>query len=235
MKTTNPDAKACVIVAALVLAANAVGAVELCTSCSDCEAKLASGMYATVQLDTDIIDHAGTCIDLDSGESNLTFDCAGHFIDSDGLSASPVRGVAMYHGSGNTVTNCVITDFTSAVYLVETTDIEVSGNVMLANNIGIDLANASGTHVVGNTVQNSFTGLKLSSSDDSFVEWNTFCDNFPWDIYFASGIDNIGDDNVCSVAYYWNDIGVDDCTFTCAVFESGFEDGGFGDWIVVNE
>jgi len=224
-----------VAVIVLTLTVPAAPAAELCTSCTDCEAKLASGLYPTVELANDIIDHAGTCIRLDQAESNLTFDCAGHLIDGDGLAANPVRGIAMLHGSTNTITNCLISDFTSAIYLVETNTMTIVDNHMIGNNIGIDLSYADGNHISGNTVQEAFTGIKLSNSSNNLVEFNTFCDSYPWDIYYASGLDNEGYENVCSVTYYWNDVGASDCTYTCGVFASDFEDGGFGDWIVVTD
>lgn len=216
-------------------AGSTADAVELCTSCADCEAKLASGLYTTVQLDADIIDHDGTCIRIDQPGGNVNFDCAGHLIDGDGQSNEPVRGIALLHGSGYTVSNCVVTDFTSAIYLVETDDSWVIGNVMHDNNIGVDFSNTSGNTIVGNTVRGSISGIKLSNSDDNLVESNTLCDNYPWDIYFASGLNNLGYENTCSLTWYWNDVGTSDCTYTCGIFSGNFEDGGYGDWHVVSD
>ncbi len=45
-----------------------------CNSCADCQTKLASGSYITVTLTADIIDHAGSCIGLTLGESDVVFD-----------------------------------------------------------------------------------------------------------------------------------------------------------------
>lgn len=223
-----------VVMVMMVGAVSSAPAVELCSTCAECEEKLSSGLYETVQLDADILDHPGTCISLDQAESNVVFDCAGHLIDGDGLWVNPVRGIALMHGTGNTVKNCTITDFSSAIYLVETTDVWVLDNVLQSNNIGVDLSNASDNFINGNTISGSVSGIKLSNSGDNLLESNRVCDNYPWDIYFASGLDNEGYENTCNVTYYWNDFGSMDCTYTCAeVFNSGFEDGGFGDWSVV--
>ena len=220
------------IVAVLAVVAHPALAAEPCVSCADCQAKLTSGLYETVELANDIIEHEGTCIDLDHGPSNVEFDCAGHVIDGDGLSVSPVRGIAMRHATGNMITGCVITDFYSAIYLVDTTGIQVVGNLMLNNNVGIDLLRASGGTVTGNEVRDSYSGIKFSSSDDNVVDSNVFCHNDPWDVYFASGTGNEGFDNTCYLTWYWSDVGVDGCTFTCYIFTSGFEYGDFTGWTV---
>ena len=232
MNARTPTTRAIAVMAALAvsIAASASEPVVTCNSCADCEAKLSSGAYTTVTLDTDILGHEGTCINLNQGESDLVFDCAGHLIDGDGLAINPVEGVSMLHGSGNSVMNCVITDFDSAIYLVETTSIVVENNLLSDNRIGIDLSNAHSNTITGNTIQGSSTGVKISNSDYNYLGSIASCDNFPWDIYLASGIDNVGVDNTCGVTYYWNDAGVTDCTFSCPMYSCGFEDGTLDGW-----
>ena len=227
------------VVVAVVLSAQApvfaAESVETCNSCADCEAKLASGAYDTVVLDTDIVDHAGDCIDLSSGESNVVFDCGGHLIDGDELGTDPVRGVYMMHGSGNTVRNCWIADFDSAIFVVDGAGMVFENNVLLSNRIGIDLSHADSNLIDGNIVRQSSTGIKISNSDNNTFSENVVCDNFPWDFYLASGTGNVGLDNICDSTWYWNDLGTTDCTFTCTIFGCGFETGNLDDWSALSE
>ena len=79
MRQRKPELWAAVVFSVLVpsMAVDAAESVETCSSCADCQAKLSSGLYSVVELDVDIIDYPGSCIDLHLGESNVTFDCAG--------------------------------------------------------------------------------------------------------------------------------------------------------------
>lgn len=52
-----------------------------CNSCEDCTNKLNSGLYDTVILSQDILNHTGNCIDFNA--DNVVFDCAGHSIGGD--------------------------------------------------------------------------------------------------------------------------------------------------------
>lgn len=213
----------------------AAESVETCSTCAECTTELASGVYGTVVLDTDIVDHAGTCIDLSSGASNVTFDCNGHLIDGDELASEAVRGISLMHGSGVTVTNCAISDFDSGVFVVDASGMEITANHIVSNRIGIDLSHADSNLVDGNTVRGSSTGIKISDSDNNTFSDNLVCDNFPWDFYFASGTGNVGVDNTCDSTSYWNDVGTTGCTFSCTVFGCGFESGNLGDWSSVTE
>lgn len=224
---------------AVVVAAQApvfaAESVESCSSCADCTTKLASGAYDTVLLDADIVDHAGDCIDLSSGASNVVFDCDGHLIDGDELGTDPVRGISMMHGSSNTVRNCTISDFDSGIFVVDGLGMVFENNVFTSNRIGIDLSHADSNLIDGNTVRESSTGIKISNSDNNTFSENVVCDNFPWDFYLASGTGNVGLDNICNITWYWNDLGTTDCTFTCTIFGCGFESGDLDDWSGVSE
>lgn len=219
--------------ALLVVTAPAAAAVEPCTSCADCQAKLASGLHATVQLTTDIVDHSGTCIDLTSGESDLEFDCAGHLIDGDELGVDPVQGIAMMHGSRVTVRSCRISDFDSGIYVVDATTLSLADNHLISNRIGLDLSNAHGNEIAGNRVEGSSTGIKLSNSDNNTVHGNSLCGNFPWDVYLGNdSTGNLGTENTCDLSRAWDDVSVTGCTYPCPFFSDGFES---GDWSVWSE
>jgi parallel beta-helix repeat protein len=217
-------------------AVDAAESVETCSSCSECEFELTSGSYSSVVLDADIIDHPGSCIVLQSGESNLTFDCAGHLIDGDGIRGEPAQGgpdraITMMQGSDNTVRNCTITDFDAAIYLVNTSGMVLEDNDLEGNWVGIDLSNGDSNTISGNVVRGGEMGIKITNSDNNTVASNTVCPNIPWDFYHESSTGNSGIENMCDTTWYWNDIGTTSgCTYSCTIFSCGFETGDFGEW-----
>lgn len=217
--------------AVALIAAPVAAASEPCDSCSDCQSKLASGLYSTVELTVDIVDQSGTCIDLTSGESDVEFDCAGHLIDGDELGVDPVQGIAMMHGSRVTVRSCRISDFDSGIYVVDATALNLADNHLISNRIGLDLSNAHGNDIVGNRVEGSSTGIKLSNSDDNTIHRNWSCGNLPWDIYLGyDSTGNLGTENTCEFTRYWNDLSIDGCTYACPFFSDGFESADCSAW-----
>ena len=226
---------------AVLLAASFIGTAQMvqagepCSSCADCQAKLVSGLWPTVVLTADIIDHAGDCIGLNFGESDVIFDCNGHVIDSDGADVNPEHGISIRHGSGITITNCTISDFDTGILLVEASDIVASSNQVFSNHIGIELTNVESVLISDNTVSSNSTGIKISSSISNDLISNFVCGNSLWDIYYANGMDNVGDGNTCDATYFWNEGGTPGCTFTCSVFVDGFETGNCGAWTLMTE
>jgi len=80
-----------------------------CNSCEDCTNKL-NGKYDTVILTKDLVNVKGSCITF--GANNVVFDGNGHKIDGDDVGEFD-SGIMMSSKSGNTIKNCVITDFES--------------------------------------------------------------------------------------------------------------------------
>ena len=208
----------------------AADSVATCSTCAECEAALASGLYDVVVLDTDIIEHSGSCIELNWSESNVTLDCAQHLIDSDGLSIEPAHAVSMMQGSGTTVKNCAISDFDAALYLVNASETVLENNVLLGNRVGIDLSNGGQNLIEGNEIRWSEKGMKITNSHDNTVSSNTVCDNYPYDIYHCCSTGNVGSDNTCDFTESWDDAGTSGCTNTCAIFSCGFETGDLSEW-----
>jgi parallel beta-helix repeat protein len=140
-----------------------------CDSCKDCSDKL-NGIYDTVILTTDIIDHSGTCIIF--GASNIMFDGNGHKIDGDD---SVSCGILSSGNDGISVKNCVVTDFYYGICLTDS-----SGNSTICGNTansniwsGIDLDSSSGSRTVNNEASlNLMYGILLSSSSTNQVENN---------------------------------------------------------------
>lgn len=215
--------------------AGAADSVETCSTCAECEAALSSGMYDVVVLDADIIDYPGSCIDLHQGETNVTFDCAGHLIDGDGPRGEPAlddpeHAVTMMQVSGNTVRNCTISGFDAALYLVNASAMVLENNDLVGNWVGIDLSNGDSNTISGNVVRGGEMGIKITNSDNNTVASNTVCDNLLWDIYHESSTGNVGIDNTCDTTLIWNDLGTTGCTYSCSIFSCGFETGDLLDW-----
>lgn len=204
---------------------------EPCTSCSDCQAKLTSGLFTHVELAADITEHEGVCIGLNFGESNLTFDCNGYLIDGDGVDSNPDQAVLIRHGSDITITNCLISDFSTGIFMVDTTNNTVSNNLFYSNRIAIEVTHAESNLICENTISHSSTGIKISDSNYNQLDSNFICDNEIWDIYFANGKENIGEGNTCEKTSFWVEGESPGCTFACPFFVDGFESGCCGAWV----
>nr|QNO54192.1 hypothetical protein HDCMKPKE_00001 [Methanosarcinales archaeon ANME-1 ERB7] len=187
-----------------------------CNSCEDCNDKLKSGEYDVVTLTTDITDHEGSCIGLIMGESNVVFDCGGHTIDGDDFAIDPEHGVNMMHGTGNTIKNCVISDFSDGIYLWGATDHEITGNTVISNDEGIEMGWSDSNTIDGNIVNENYNGIVLSNSNSNTIDSNTVCKNTNSDFLIESGTGNSGDENVCDRPHGWNDAGTTGCTDGCS-------------------
>ena len=187
-----------------------------CYSCEDCTDKLKSGLYDEVILTTDITDHAGSCIGLILGESNVVFDCNGHTIDGDDFAIDPEHGVAMMHGTGNTIKNCVISDFSDGIYLWDATNHVITNNNVISNDEGIELGWSDSNNINSNTVNDNYNGIVLSNSNSNTINSNTVCKNTNSDFLIESGTGNSGDENVCDRPDDWNDAGTTGCTNACS-------------------
>jgi len=186
-----------------------------CTSCSDCSSKLAGGSYDIVKLTRDLKQIGGSCVGLVLGESNVVFDCDGHTIDGDDIAIDPDTGVAMMHGSGNTVRNCTIRDFSRGIYLVDATNHTVTDNTLTSNGSGLRLSYSDSTDVEGNTIEDNHTGIRIASSNNNDISGNRVCGNEGADFSLESGAGNTGDSNTCDAAGGWNDTGTTGCTYRC--------------------
>ena len=189
-----------------------------CNSCENCTNKLKSGLYTTVTLTTDITDHTGNCIVLILGESNVMFDCNGHTIDGDDFAIDPPEhGVAMMHGTGNTIRNCVISDFSDGIYLRDATNNVITNNNIISNGDGIELEFSDSNNINSNTINdNSDNGIYIEKSNSNTINSNTVCKNTNLDFNIVSGTGNSGSNNYCDRPDGWNDIGTTGCTNMCS-------------------
>ena len=217
-----------------------------CNSCSDCTKKL-NGYYDTVVLTTDLINVKGSCITF--GTDNVVFDGGGHKIDGDDTGEFE-SGITMDGKSGNTIKNCVISDFSNGIYLWHAIDHEITGNTMISNDVGIKLGwsdsnnlsnnvvtdnifygilleNVDGSYLANNTVRyNGHEGILLFDSNNNELYWNEACANVECDIKVFSGSGNYGDQNECNITHGWNDDSTTaGCTYVCGICKDFDGDG----------
>jgi parallel beta-helix repeat protein len=186
-----------------------------CNSCSSCSTKLASELYSEVRLTTDLIDQGGICVATVFGESDNTFNCDGHIIDGDDIDIDPDQGIALLHGSNNTVVNCIVSDFSSGIKLTTGTGNSVQDSVMRSNGYGLELSLATYSTIEGNTIEENFTGIKLYMADNSVITGNRVCNNLVTDFDVASTCGHSGTANQCNIPDSWNDDGTTGCTYPC--------------------
>ncbi|MCX6777019.1 MAG: right-handed parallel beta-helix repeat-containing protein, partial [Candidatus Micrarchaeota archaeon] len=171
------------------------------TSLSICSNLNQSG--ATYDLIADIIDsNALACMNISA--NNVTLDCHGHTIDSDGTNGQ--YGVYVYRTTATntnaTVRNCVLTDWvTDDVYLYYSSKNSLYNNAVSTNNkYGFLLASSSSNNsLYNNTVSGSSHAIALySSSKNNLIYNNTVnSNNIAFDITSNSNLiyNNIVSDN----------------------------------------
>ncbi|MBU4263961.1 MAG: right-handed parallel beta-helix repeat-containing protein [Proteobacteria bacterium] len=185
-----------------------------CNSCLDCTTKLNSGTWDEVTLSTDIIDHEGGCIYIDSDD--VIFDCAGNRVDGDGLDLDPEDGIFIGHSTDVTVRNCLVSDFSIGIHLFDTTSSVVTTSEVYGNtNSGIDLSTAMFNVISTNNVHDNTQGIVFYSASSNSVFSNTVCGNNP-DFNIYSGTGNSGYLNACNEPDGWNDDGYTGCSTMCA-------------------
>ena len=207
-----------------------------CDSCVNCTIKLNDPSCEYVMLNTNILNHAGDCIYNPANFVNKTFDCQGNTIDDTGSGF----GIYLEAKSGNTIKNCVITDFEYGLYFNGSSHNNLTANlVKLNNNTGIHLHSSSHNNITNNQVyQNKGDGIHLYSSS-----YNNFLNNQIQysehdGLYFSSDSNNnnltsntvclstnvdINDEdsnsgginNTCNTTNNYNDAGETKCTYDC--------------------
>jgi parallel beta-helix repeat protein len=149
------------------------------------------------------------------GESDADFDCDGHTIDGDDIAIDPDYGVTMMHGTGNSVRNCVISDFSRGIYLWDATAHVLKGNTLTSNGAGIEMGWSDANFVVNNTVNENYNGIVIGNSSNNDIRANAVCANTNLDFDVRSSSGNSGTENRCHSPDGWNDDGTTGCTYAC--------------------
>ncbi|PKM92301.1 MAG: hypothetical protein CVU81_01190, partial [Euryarchaeota archaeon HGW-Euryarchaeota-1] len=182
-----------------------------CVNCSDCTDALNDNALYEVRLTASITNQTGTCIDNPANFINKTFDCQGFTIDGDDDGND--RGIYLEKKKGNTIKNCIITDFYHGIFLYSSSNNNaltnntvntnvngiylflISNNNTLTNNTvnnntyyGITPDTSSNNNLINNTANNNArTGIYLNNADNNNFTSNIVKFNQWHGLYAASG------------------------------------------------
>jgi len=173
-----------------------------CNSCVDCNEKIASSTAGdTVYLNNNINDTVGHCLDL-SGLQNLTFDCQGFAVDSDGNGGN---GFYLENSSGNgshTIKNCFISDFDIGVYILDSNQNTVINNTIKQNINDITISNSSDNTFYSNEL---LSRNKISDTTANNTNWDNGADaGNHWEGYDETGEgcnDTTPENSICDDGY----------------------------------
>ncbi len=98
-----------------------------------------------------------------------------------------------------------------------------SNNVFSLNDVqsnggyGISFGQNSNNNLLmqNNINNNSLEGVSFVSSNSTRLVSNTICFNYPTDFKSINSFNNTGDENTCENPGYWNDDGIQGCTYYC--------------------
>ncbi|MEM4647924.1 MAG: right-handed parallel beta-helix repeat-containing protein, partial [Candidatus Pacearchaeota archaeon] len=153
-----------------------------CTSCEDCMNKLNDPSCTEVKLINDIINYSRICINNPENFSNKVFDCQGHTIDGNYRTGS---GIYLNGKTGNTIKNCIITDFYNGIYLASSSNNILTNNTASSNRWnGIFLWSSSNNILTNNTASSNWYGIYLDSSSNNTLRNNNLINNtYNFNIY----------------------------------------------------
>lgn len=168
-----------IIIIVLGLSGLVDGCNYYCHTCDGCETNItAASAGETVCLEANITDYAGTCIDNPSGFNDKTFDCQGYLIDGDDTILASDRGVSMSGKAGNTIQNCVMNQFYSSIYAIDSVNLTIKDNNITipwtAITEGIIFYSCNDSNITNNTVQKNETGMGgIPQTNPIAVFWNS--------------------------------------------------------------
>ena len=170
----------------LVASQNAgTGAASSSVSCGDT-------ITTDTTLTSDLTDCVGNGLIISS--DNITLDCQGHTIDSDG---SGSYGIVVGGRSWDTIKNCVVTDFLYGISLSESSNITLTDNTANSNGFGFFVINSSSNTLTGSTANgNLYDGIHLWNSSSNTLSGSTMRDNG------GVGLSLMGSDNLIYNNYF---------------------------------
>ncbi|MEM5784732.1 MAG: NosD domain-containing protein, partial [Candidatus Aenigmatarchaeota archaeon] len=149
-----------------------------CNSCSECIDKLNNAFCTEVKLTTDITDYNGICIYNPENFTNKIFDCQGHIIDGIGQ----LEAIALADKTDNIIKNCIISDFTHGIYLINANNTTITNNsIYNVYSAGIKIENGMSNNITNNNVSGYLN--------------STNC------IYFLGGSNNNINNNIITQCY----------------------------------
>ncbi len=162
-----------------------------CSSCQGCNAKLNNPVCSIVTLKENIVvplETFPTCIDNPKNFTNKTFDCQGHTIIGNGNGV----GIYLLNKTGNTIKNCIVTDFYDGIYLYSSSNNTLTNNTANHNTNGFSLWYSSNNTLTNNTANNNNQdGIYLYYSSNNTITNNTANNNTHYGIHLYSSSNNI--------------------------------------------
>jgi len=121
---------------------------------------------------TQNISSSGTCITI--GADNVTLDCKGYSITGD-TTGNGISNTGFHNG---VVKNCVITNFTYAIYFYGANNAIIDNNTANSNYYGIYFYSGSNNTFTGNTANNNFqAGISITESSGNILTSNIVSSN----------------------------------------------------------
>ena len=158
-----------------------------CDSCKDCTAKLQiAGPGDTIKVTADLYMETGMpnlaigwCINF-NGTDEVTLDCQDHEII--GTDQGNKYGIWLSDegdgSKGNTISDCVIRDFYSAIFLEASDDNEITGCEAESNYGGLRLVESDGNTISGfYSSQNADNGIDIFRSSNNLLKQLEIFDN----------------------------------------------------------
>jgi len=124
-------------------------------------------------------------------------------------------GIEIAFSSECTIQNNIASNNIYGIFLHSSSNNTLTNNTADNNEIGIYLGFSSNNTLTNNTADNNEIGIYLDSSSNNTLNLNHLCFNTGSDFYPYSGSGNSGDENTCSNAGGWNDMGVIGCRYNC--------------------
>ncbi len=134
-----------------------------CTSCTNAINSASSGQ--TICLNANIINFSGTCINNPANFNNKIFNCQGHTMEGDDEGVD--FGIYLRGMTGNTIRNCVVSDFWRGIYLYSSSNNTIMNNVVNSNHFGIFLEYSLNNNIINNTANSNEHGMWIFSSSNS--------------------------------------------------------------------
>jgi parallel beta-helix repeat protein/cysteine-rich repeat protein len=146
-------------------------------------------------------------IALTVAASNLTINMNGYSLTGNGSGI----GINISNKEGVSVINANINNFSKAIYVDPSSRINLTGNNITNNSVGIDFVDTNHSFIVSNRIYNNTLGLNLSRSSNNTIYNNFFNNTNNTHEYGFSNIWNrslIADDNIIGGSYlggnYWS-------------------------------
>jgi len=201
---SDKTSRAILTILLLLMVGAGSAAVYNCTSCEECTAKIQNVSAGdTVYLIASIINHSGSCIEVEN-VSGVTFDCQEYLIIGDDTGLE--KGIYFQNSSNNTITNCKVSLFWRGIILL------FSNNNVIQNNVNRIFLSSSNNNIVinntaSNTASNGYSGISIYKSENNTIIHNTVNSN-KYGISIDNSdhnsiINNTGNDNAFSGIFLW--------------------------------